>query len=135
MYQSYVYYLEKKGKDELSGIEQTVSFFLLKKQCWENFQKYNVNWCPIGQTGYLGEIKKEPDNKLQNQINGNTTILKDINSNNQEMLEKMRKMDEILTALDKVKENSDKNTLTMKKKLEETNEMNQELERQLAESK
>jgi hypothetical protein len=67
---------------------------------------------------------------LQNQIDGNTSKLKDINSDNQEMLEKMRQMDEILTALDKVKVNSDKNTLTMQKKLEETTEMNQELEKQ-----
>lgn len=86
MYLSYVYYLEKKGKDELSGIEQT---------CWENYEKKNVNWCPIGQTGYLGEINKAPPNTVQNDIDANTSTLTGINDRNQQMINKMREIEEL----------------------------------------
>ena len=48
----YIYYLQKKGEDELTGIEQF---------CYDNFKKLKTDWCPIGRTLYLKESNQEDE--------------------------------------------------------------------------
>lgn len=45
IYVAYLYYLEEKGEDELSGLEQA---------CYDNFLKLKTEWIPMGNTVYLG---------------------------------------------------------------------------------
>lgn len=40
----YIFYMKKKGEDDLSGLEY---------HCWEKFKDQSTEWIPIGETIFL----------------------------------------------------------------------------------
>lgn len=56
-YVFYIYYLEEKGYDELSGLQTS---------CYDNYLKLKTQWQPIGQTMYLKEHDKDCEFRMLN---------------------------------------------------------------------
>lgn len=91
----YIYYLDHKGEDELTGLEQN---------CWDDFKKLKTDWLPIGKTIYLDYDNKEEELKeISNTMNiiekkmlvNHTTVMDAVNTLSSRMEEIANRCDDL----------------------------------------